>query len=111
MKKYKAHVEIIEMFMTKIDNNRHFCGIIKRARDENDNQFVFSRITISNGFVFAQAPEQKELSKNLKEICIMVLDYHIHSNAGKYINFDPVKTITQDNNITDEFVVPIIYYN
>jgi 5-methylcytosine-specific restriction endonuclease McrBC regulatory subunit McrC len=35
-----------------------------------------------NGFIVAQAEDQKKLSKSLNEMCVMILDKGIHSESG-----------------------------
>lgn len=74
--------QITEMFMAKADIHRFFFGCIKRGRDKNDKRFVFSRIVMPDGLLCAQAPEQKQLGKNLDEITIMILDMGLHSHSG-----------------------------
>ena len=44
---------------------------------------VFSKICMpDDGFIVAQARDQKILGKNLDEICIMVLDKGLHNDTG-----------------------------
>lgn len=86
-KRYRINkVEITEMFMAQADHDRCFYGIIKRDKDDTGNPYVFSRITINDGFIEARAPEQRELGKNLDQLCIMILDMGLHNDEGVYIN-------------------------
>jgi hypothetical protein len=74
--------KITEMFMAMADKNRCFTGIIKRWKDIDGSTVVFIRIFIPDGLLCAQAPEQKQLGKNLDEIAIMILDMGLHSHSG-----------------------------
>jgi hypothetical protein len=80
--KRKEKFEINEMFGAQPDKDRFFAGCIKRLKDDNGNPFVFSRIVMPDGLLYSSASEQYELSKNLDEMCIMILDKGLHSNAG-----------------------------
>jgi hypothetical protein len=84
-KKSNDQFEITEMFMAQADHERCFYGIIKRSKDSNGNPHVFSRIIINDGLVQACASDQKTLGKILDQMCIMVLDYGLHDDAGKRI--------------------------
>lgn len=85
-KKYNIDkVEITEMFMAQADHDRCFYGSLKRGRDDDGNPYVFSRIVINGGLIEARAPEQKELGRNLDQICIMVLDMGLHRDGGVYV--------------------------
>ena len=65
VKEKQLEVEITEMFCAQIDNNRMYSDCIKRLRDTEGNQFVFSRIVIPNGLLCASASEKQELGDNL----------------------------------------------
>ena len=82
-KKEKERFEICEMFMAKADKDRCFFGIINRFEDHDGNPAVFSKIVMpDDGYICAQAKDQKVLGANLDEICIMILDKNLHDNAG-----------------------------
>jgi hypothetical protein len=81
-KKSKDRFEITELFMAMADKDRCFTGIIKRLNDAEGNPFVFSRIVVNDGLLCASTPEQKELGRNLDEMCIMICDKKIHGDAG-----------------------------
>ena len=82
-KKKQIHIELTEMFMVKADRYRCFFGIIKRWKDDKGTPFVFSKICMPNdGYLCAQSTDQKTLGKNLDEMCVMILDKGIHSDAG-----------------------------
>jgi len=84
--KKELKVEITELFMARADRDRFFTGIIKRGRDDSGNPFVFSNIVMPNGYICAQAEDQKKLSKIINEMSLMALDYKIHEDSGKFIN-------------------------
>ncbi len=77
-------VEITEMFMAQADDDRCFYGMLKRTKDAKGNPHLFSRIVVEDGLINACANDQKELGKKLDEICVMVLDKGLHSNAGVF---------------------------
>jgi hypothetical protein len=82
-KKVKDRFEICEMFMAKADKHRCFFGIIKRWKDHQGNPVLFSKIVMPNdGYIVAQSNDQKELGKNLDEMCVMILDEGLHNDAG-----------------------------
>lgn len=82
-KKEKDRYEFTELFIAKADKDRCFFGIIKRWNDFEGKPLVFSKIVMKdNGCIFAQAENQKRLSKNLNEMCVMILDKGLHSDAG-----------------------------
>jgi len=76
------NIEINEMFMAQADNDRCFYGIIKRSKDSYGNPHLFSRIVINDGIIQACDSDQKMLGKMLDEMCILVLDMGLHSDAG-----------------------------
>ena len=78
----KDKFQINEMFMAKADVNRCFFGIIKRGKDDDGKPYVFSRIKMKDGLLCGRASDQNSLGVNLDEICIMILDKNLHSDAG-----------------------------
>lgn len=78
----KDRYDITELFVAKADKDRCYFGIIKRWKDIDGNRLVFSQIVMPDGFIWAQADDQKELSVNLNELCKMVLDNGLHQDAG-----------------------------
>ena len=84
-KEEKDRFQICELFMATAGKERFFTGIIRRGNDDTGNPVVFSKICMPNGYICAQASTQKELSKNLNEMCKHVLDNEIHEDAGATI--------------------------
>jgi hypothetical protein len=78
----KINVEITEMFMAQADKDRCFYGCIKRLKDDNGKPFVFSRIVMPDGLLCARADDQNELSKNLDEMCILIMDNGLHAQKA-----------------------------
>jgi hypothetical protein len=83
-KKSKDKFEITEMFCAQIDNKRIYYGCIKRGRDEQGNQFVFSRIVMPDGLLCARETEQIALGKNLDIIAKDIIDGNLHDDAGVF---------------------------
>jgi len=75
-------LEITELFMAQADHERCFYGVIKRETDAEGNPRLFSRIVVNDGLIQACASDQETLGKMLDEMCIMVLDYGLHNDAG-----------------------------
>lgn len=84
-KENQERIQISEMFMCQADHERCFYGIIQRGTDEFGNDFVFSRIAMPDGLIQAKADNQRELGKNLDQMCVMVLDMGLHNSAGAYV--------------------------
>jgi hypothetical protein len=82
VKEKQLEVEITEMFCAQIDNNRMYSDCIKRLRDTEGNQFVFSRIVIPNGLLCASASEKQELGDNPDKMATHIVYGNLHSDAG-----------------------------
>jgi len=82
--KYKDRFEITEMFMAQADHERCFYGVIKRGKDAEGNSHLFSRIVVNDGLIQACASDQMTLGKMLDEMCILVLEYGLHRDAGVF---------------------------
>lgn len=80
--KNKDRFEITELFMAQADHERCFYGVIKRGKDADGHPHLFSRIIVKDGLIQACASDQKTLGKMLDEMCVMVLDYGLHNDAG-----------------------------
>ena len=79
----KNRLQVTEMFMAKASKDRCFFGIIKRFEDQRGNPLVFSKIVMPNGgYICAQASNQKTLGIMLDEMCVMILDKGLHTDAG-----------------------------
>jgi hypothetical protein len=82
VKEKQLKVEITEMFCAQIDNKRMYSDCIKRLRDTEGNQFVFSRIVIPNGLLCASASEKQEFGDNLDKIAKHIVYGNLHSDAA-----------------------------
>jgi hypothetical protein len=81
--KEKSRLEITEMFAARATRDHYFFGIISRFEDQDGNPYVFSKISMpNNGYICSQSTDQKELSKNLDEMCVMILRRGLHNDAG-----------------------------
>ena len=67
--------QITEKYTAKADIHRCFFGCIEMLNDNDGNSFVFSRIVVNDGFIWAKAVDQKELGNNLDEMAIMIIGY------------------------------------
>jgi hypothetical protein len=80
--KSEDRFQITEMFCAQIDNNRMYTGCIKRLRDTEGNQFVFSRIVMPHGLLCARETEQIALGRNLDLMAKDIVDGNLHGDAG-----------------------------
>lgn len=74
-------IKITEMFMAKA-GDQWFYGIIKWSKDAKGNSHLLPRRIINKGNVQACASDQKMLAKMLGEMCVMVLDFALHTDTG-----------------------------
>ena len=84
--KKDMRIEIQEIFMGKCGRHgwdRCFYGTIKRETDADGNPVVYAKIKVNDGFIYATAKDQWELGDKLDELVLMILDYGLHSDAGK----------------------------
>ena len=86
MKKAKLNVEITELFMAQADRDRRFHGTIKR-----EEGLVRGDIKINDGHIYAVAPNQDELGKNLDEMVKLILDVGIHDMMAVTSEFNETK--------------------
>lgn len=77
--------QITELFMANADVNRCFYGCIKRLQDKDGKPYVFSRIVMPEGILYASASEQQELQDNMDKMCIHIMDRGLHDDTGKFI--------------------------
>ncbi len=82
----KDRLEITELFMAQASIDRRFYGTISRGYDSSGHPVVRARIEVNTGFVIAMAGNQDALGERLDEMVLMVLDYGLHSDAGKTVN-------------------------
>ncbi len=80
-KKKIPPIEIIEMFLVKSNWRKTFVGEIIREKTE-DGEICRGTVVVNEGRIWSTAKSDEELGFFLDEICIMKLDYNLHSNAG-----------------------------
>ncbi len=68
--------------MAQASPDRCFYGSLKEYVDADGITHFFSRIELNNGYICASASDRKELSRNLDDICKMVLDNGLHKFSG-----------------------------
>ena len=80
-------IEITELFLAKCGNDfsRCFHGTIRRETDSDGNPVVYGKINVQDGYIYAKEKDQWALGDNLDQIVLMILDYGLHSSAGKTI--------------------------
>lgn len=81
--KSKDRFEITELFMVKADMHRKFIGEINRHTDVDGNKFVTGKVFVQEGQIWSMADNQYELGRFLDDICILKVDYNIHTIVGK----------------------------
>lgn len=83
--KKKDEFEITELFLIKAgknDWNRTFIGSIKRETTEEGEPVVRMSVVVKEGRIVGMAGNQDELGANLDDVCLMKLDYGLHSKDG-----------------------------
>lgn len=83
--KKNEEFEITELFMIKAgkkDWNRTFIGTIKRETSEDGEPVVRMNVIVNEGMIVGMARNQDELGANLDDVCLMKLDYGLHSVDG-----------------------------
>lgn len=81
-KKKLPEIEITELYLVKADWNRTYMARIIREKTEDGKEIVRGNVIINEGKVWSMADTEDELGDYLDQICLMKLDYHLHSNAG-----------------------------
>ena len=87
--KKNEEFEITELFMIKAgknDWNRTFIGSVKRETTEEGEAVVRMSVTVNEGLIVGMARDQDELGANLDDVCLMKLDYGLHSKDGPKSN-------------------------
>ena len=77
--------EITELFMIKAgktDWNRTFIGSIKRETTKDGEPVERMSVTVNEGMIVGMARNQDELGAKLDDICLMKLDFGLHSEDG-----------------------------
>jgi hypothetical protein len=84
MPKKKKITELIitELFLVKADWERTFIGEIRRETDVDGCPVVMGKVIVQEGLIWSKASNQRELMKNMDDICKMKLDMGLHSNVG-----------------------------
>lgn len=88
MEKKRIDIEITELFMYKAgqDWHRRFMGTIKRMVGDDGRLFVCGQVDVNECTIYAKAPDEEQLGKQLDEIILMILDNNsLHNDAGKTI--------------------------
>jgi hypothetical protein len=83
-KKLQKEFEITELFLVKAGNDfkRTFIGQIFREITSEGVSIVLGTVVVNEGKIWCSAETQEELGKYLDDICLLKLDYALHSSAG-----------------------------
>ena len=86
-KKSPQEFEITELFLVKAGNDyrRTFVGQIYRGTTKEGISIVRGSVVVYEGRIWSSADNQEELGKYLDDLCVMKLDYNLHSNMGESI--------------------------
>lgn len=84
-KKASSNIILTELFLVKADWTRTFMGAIRRETDDEGNEIVLGSVTVNEGKIWSKASSQEELMKNMDAICVLKLDYGLHSNSRVFI--------------------------
>jgi hypothetical protein len=84
-KKTLPDIIIAELILVKADWERTFMGEIKRETDSDGNPVLSCKVIIKEGMAWSRAKDEEQLRKNMDDLCIMKLDYELHSHVGKTV--------------------------
>jgi hypothetical protein len=84
-KKKLQPLQIIELFLVKSTWAKTFVGEIIREKTNDGAESYRGTVVVNEGKIWSMGESQDELGKNLDEICIMKLDYNLHSSTGQSV--------------------------
>jgi hypothetical protein len=73
---------ITEIILIKADWHRTFLGSIKRNVESNGTTILSGEVIINEGKAWSRSQDEEELLRNMDDICVMKLDYGLHTPAG-----------------------------
>jgi hypothetical protein len=80
------NLQISELFLVKCgeDWTRTFMAEIIREKTEDRKDIIRGNVIINEGKIWcvAESGSEEELGNYLDEMCVMKLEYGLHSNAG-----------------------------
>jgi hypothetical protein len=86
MKKKKStdldNLQISELMLVKADWKRTFVAEICREITYEGVSIVRGTVVVNEGKIWSSAETQEKLGKYLDDICILKLDFGLHSNVG-----------------------------
>jgi hypothetical protein len=83
MKKKKLpDLQLTELFLIKADWDRTFMAEIIQEKTDDGKVFIRGNVVINEGKAWSVGSTEEELGNYLDEMCILKLDYNLHSNAG-----------------------------
>ena len=83
--KKKEEFELTELFLIKAgktDWDRTFIGSIKRETNDEGEPLVRMKVVVEEGMIVGMARNQDEIGANLDDVCLMKLDFGLHSKDG-----------------------------
>lgn len=80
-KKDKSKFGLTELFMAKAGWKRCFIGSLKRRKDANGNEMLFSKVNIKKSIIISQADDRDKLGNQLDILCEWVLDHNLHDTS------------------------------
>lgn len=84
-KKESTNLIITELFLVKADWTRTFLGEIRREVNCDGTPVVIGEVIVNEGRVWSIGSNDEDLRRNMDSICVMKLDYHLHSHTGESI--------------------------
>jgi hypothetical protein len=74
------NIQIQELFLVKADWERTFMGMIRRETDESDNEIIYGKVTVQEGYILCAASTEEDLGSKLDTICKLKLDCGLHDS-------------------------------
>lgn len=86
-KKLSSSIEIVELMLVKAGNDftRTFMAEIYCETTKTGKPIVRGNVVVKEGIIWSSAESQEELRKFLDDICLLKLDYGVHSAEVKTV--------------------------
>lgn len=81
-KKKPPEFEITELILVRADWKRTFFGSINRESDKEGHPVFRGQVKINEGMIWGKSNDENELRNDLDDICILKLEYGLHSHPG-----------------------------
>ncbi len=81
-------MKLTRLFLIKAgkrDFKRTFVGVLIPDIDNDGTPIYRSNVVVNEGKMWSVGNSEQEVGANLDDICLMKLDFNLHSNPGKFV--------------------------